>query len=296
MPDGPGRFRQGSTCPALLRSHWKEDCIFTYAAVTLYGRPFQTVRLTLSYPSFNQLNSSSPERPVDYRGPATPGSPFESPGLGCSDFARRYFRNHGCFLFLRVLRWFTSPSSLRHPMNSDDGNECSHSLGFPIRKSPDHNLLAASRSLSQLITSFIAFLRQGIHTHALSSLTIKSTSHTTLCARYVLRAYLCSAIGRPSRKRPGPDGAGCRCICPSIFNCQRSVSGRIRKWGVENRRGPRRGARRVQTTRFRVLDLVGLGRIELPTSPLSGVRSSQLSYRPKSSILVELVGIEPATS
>ena len=28
------------------------------------------------------------------------------------------------------------------------------------------------------------------------------------------------------------------------------------------------------------LILVGLGRIELPTSPLSGVRSSQLSYRP----------------
>jgi hypothetical protein len=28
------------------------------------------------------------------------------------------------------------------------------------------------------------------------------------------------------------------------------------------------------------LDMVGLGRLELPTSPLSGVRSSQLSYRP----------------
>ena len=28
------------------------------------------------------------------------------------------------------------------------------------------------------------------------------------------------------------------------------------------------------------LYLVGLGRVELPTSPLSGVRSSQLSYRP----------------
>jgi hypothetical protein len=26
---------------------------------------------------------------------------------------------------------------------------------------------------------------------------------------------------------------------------------------------------------------VGLGRFELPTSPLSGVRSNQLSYRPK---------------
>src|SRR5438045_2979097 len=64
-------------------------------------------------------------------------------------------------------------------MDSDARNECSHSLGFPIRKSPDHSLLAASRGLSQLTTSFFAFLRQGIHTHALSSLTIKSTSHTT---------------------------------------------------------------------------------------------------------------------
>jgi hypothetical protein len=40
--------------------------------------------------------------------------------------------------------------------------------------------------------------------------------------------------------------------------------------------------------------LVGLGRVELPTSPLSGVRSNQLSYRP--SVLVELIGIEPTTS
>jgi hypothetical protein len=31
---------------------------------------------------------------------------------------------------------------------------------------------------------------------------------------------------------------------------------------------------------FRLEILVGLGRLELPTSPLSGVRSNQLSYRP----------------
>jgi hypothetical protein len=131
------------------------------------------------------------EGPLDYCGPSTPSSPFESPGLDCSAFARHYLRNHCCFLFLRVLRWFTSPSSPRHPMYSDGGNRCSHRLGFPIRKSPDHSLLAASRSLSQLITSFFAYLRQGIHTHALSSLTIKSTSHTT--RRYFLCAfaYLC---------------------------------------------------------------------------------------------------------
>src|ERR1700761_4464085 len=95
LPDGPGSFPQGSTCPAVLRSHLKEDCIFTYATVTLYGRPFQTVRLTLSYPLFNQLIATwqlpcgcAGLRPVDYCGPATPSSPFESLGLGFSDFAR----------------------------------------------------------------------------------------------------------------------------------------------------------------------------------------------------------------
>ena len=35
--------------------------------------------------------------------------------------------------------------------------------GYPIRKSPDHSVFAAPRSLSQLITSFIAFQHQGIH-------------------------------------------------------------------------------------------------------------------------------------
>src|ERR1700676_4429495 len=87
-------------------------------------------------------------------------------------------------------------------MNSDDGNGCSHPLGFPIRTSPDHSLLAASRGFSQLTASFIAFLRQGIHTHALSSLTIKSTSHTGATSRLHLTCVL---------------------LCPSIFNCQRSM-------------------------------------------------------------------------
>ena len=36
-------------------------------------------------------------------------------GLGCSPFARRYSGNRICFLFLGVLRWFTSPRSLRIP-------------------------------------------------------------------------------------------------------------------------------------------------------------------------------------
>src|SRR5438876_11885261 len=63
-------------------------------------------------------------------------------------------------------------------MYSSHDTRCSHLMDFSIRKSPDHRMLASPRGLSQLATSFIAYLRQGIHTHALSSLTIKLTLDT----------------------------------------------------------------------------------------------------------------------
>ena len=117
-------------------------------------------------------------------------------------------------------------------MYSDRGSRCSHRLGFPIRTSPDHSLLAAPRSLSQLIASFIAYLRQGIHTHALSSLTIKSILNTDVLSSALLHLLVVNA----------------------------------RQYSI------------VKDQCFKLM--VGLGRIELPTSPLSGVRSSQLSYGP----------------
>ena len=144
----------------------------------------------------------------DYCGPATPNSPFESLGLGCSDFARHYSRNHGCFLFLQVLRWFTSLSLLDYPMYSGKRNRCSHRLGFPIRKSPDRRLLASPRGLSQLTTSFIAYLRQGIHTHALSSLTIKSTSYTK-CTKCSLLRFASIPTARPRWNENTPPGQSC---------------------------------------------------------------------------------------
>ena len=39
-------------------------------------------------------------------------------------------------------------------------------------------------------------------------------------------------------------------------------------------------------------NLVGLGGLEPPTSPLSGVRSNRLSYRPESVVVGETVGGE----
>ena len=43
-------------------------------------------------------------------------------GLGSFHFARRYFENRVFFLFLRLLRCFSSPGSLRTPMDSVYGD------------------------------------------------------------------------------------------------------------------------------------------------------------------------------
>ena len=76
----------------------------------------------------------------------------------CSHFARRYCGNLNWFLFLQVLRCFTSLRSLHR-----SGNMNHSMLGCPIRKSPDQSFLAAPRGLSQPSTSFIASTSQGIH-------------------------------------------------------------------------------------------------------------------------------------
>lgn len=83
-------------------------------------------------------------------------NPQVSLGLGCSLFARRYLGNRFFFLFLQVLRCF---SSLRLPSNNYlfiIRYIVSHYVGSPIRKSTDLWLFASTRSLSQLITSFIS--------------------------------------------------------------------------------------------------------------------------------------------
>ena len=73
-------------------------------------------------------------------------------GLGSSHFARRYFGNRVFFLFLRVLRCFSSPGSLPYTMDS-----CMDDRGLLCRVSPFGHprikgyllLPAAFRSLSR---------------------------------------------------------------------------------------------------------------------------------------------------
>jgi hypothetical protein len=171
-------------------------------------------------------------------------------------------------------------------MNSDDGNQCSHWLGSPIRTFPDHRLLAPPRDFSQLATSFFAYLRLGIPTHALSSLTIKLTPFTesvfvvlVFLPKRVLDAIASAPLPIPLFQRNWqvnllhPLNCAFQWNARQIFNCQRSR--KLQQLSIN---------RRFYETKPFIEGccrlMVGLGRLELPTSPLSGVRSNHLSYRP----------------
>ena len=77
-------------------------------------------------------------------------------GLGSSAFAHRYLRNRFFFLFLQVLRCFTSPGSL------PCGWWRVAPSGFPIRTPTSYRMLTAPRGFSQLAASFFAYHCQGI--------------------------------------------------------------------------------------------------------------------------------------
>ena len=117
--DGPHFFRQDFSCPDVL---W---ILLAPSKFRLRGcHP-----LCLTFPGNSTihpdtLSQSLPQ--VHYR-----------PGLGSSDFARHYSRNHCCFLFLRVLRCFSSPGSPRIPIYLVYDNVRLHTLSSLIRISTD---------------------------------------------------------------------------------------------------------------------------------------------------------------
>ncbi len=80
-------------------------------------------------------------------------------GLGSSGFARRYSRNRCFFLFLRLLRCFSSPGSPPYPMDSDM-DTWSLSMWVPPFRHPwisGYLLLpTAFRSLSRLSSALSA--------------------------------------------------------------------------------------------------------------------------------------------
>ena len=67
--------------------------------------------------------------------------------MGCSVFARRYSRNRGCFLFLGVLRWFTSPLSLPQSYVFTLGWQGMTPAGFPHSEIPGSKPVCGSPRL-----------------------------------------------------------------------------------------------------------------------------------------------------
>ena len=130
----PRVSRYSGSC--LLRSD------FTYGAFTLSGRLSQNLSASFSLAFCGSIT------PQDF-----------SFGLGSSDFARRYFRNRSFFLFLALLRCFSSGGSPCITMDSlcSDGGSLRRVAPFRYPRITGYLLLTvAFRSLSRLSSALSA--------------------------------------------------------------------------------------------------------------------------------------------
>ena len=115
---------------------------FTYGAFTLSGRLSQNRSVSFQE---SLMQSVTPE--------------CTHSGLGSSAFARRYLQNRVFFLFLRVLRCFSSPGSLPYVMDwrmDDRGVLCRVSPFRDLRIKGYLLLPEAYRSLSRLSSALSA--------------------------------------------------------------------------------------------------------------------------------------------
>ena len=128
-------------------------------------------------------------------------------GLASSAFARHYSRNHCCFLFLWVLRCFTSPRSLQLPyvFRQRLPDMTPVFQGFPIRKSTDQSSFTSS---PWLIAGYNVLHRLLMPRHppiALSSLSPQNqTTRTTKDARVHYTILNHHRTPRTTRQPAGP--------------------------------------------------------------------------------------------
>ena len=142
--DGPHVFRQDSSCPDVLRILLGFNPISPTGLSPSLTYLSRYVRLSVSC----LYRSPYPER-------------ISTPGLGFSDFARHYFRNRFYFLFLRVLRCFSSPGSPCIPMDSVCSNTALPVLSSLIRRSADQDVCSSP----QLFAAYHVLLRRHMPRH-----------------------------------------------------------------------------------------------------------------------------------
>ncbi len=124
LRDGPRRFPQGFSCPAVLR-------------YPLRVRPLLPTCLSHSLePLSRGLRLENGLVTLLVRALQPLPHPRVKQVWARSDFARHYFRNRGCFLFLQVLRWFTSLGLARTRLWIHRAVTRFYRAGFPHSDTP----------------------------------------------------------------------------------------------------------------------------------------------------------------
>ena len=115
-----------------------------------YGYSSVVVRVRGCHPLWPLFPKRSAPTDWRYRRPTTPDVRKHTTGLGCSPFARHYWGNHCCFLFLGVLRCFSSPGSPHRPYAGDSRPSACWVVPFGNPRINGHlHLPGAYRSLSR---------------------------------------------------------------------------------------------------------------------------------------------------
>ena len=104
--------------------------------------------------------------------------------------------------------------------------------GCPIRKSADHRSFAPTRGLSQLITSFIASVSQGIR-HAPLSVFFRRRHATEKAARRVAHTFSCRNDSNGTKESTGGSLVYLLTVL-LVSTCQRSIASPKRNGTVEN--------------------------------------------------------------
>jgi hypothetical protein len=161
LDGGPPRFTQDYSCPALLGSQAGDQSLSPTRLSLPMARPSSRLRLVIGFVTpchSSQFWQLDPTTPITQR-----LRPITRYGFRLFRFRSPLLTESLRFLFLGLLRCFSSPAYPRIPMYSVCGDPALPGPGFPIRAPPDQRVFAPPRRVSPLAAPFIGSLPQGIH-------------------------------------------------------------------------------------------------------------------------------------